>query len=180
MRRSATKPASTRAGAQRLLTARVATAFFALGALTLGQEQSASDPDAASGAPRVAVSDQGTVELHVADMPLATVLQLLSLESKQNIVASPKVRGTVTANLYGVSFEEALRAILVANDAGYKRVGRFIYVYTKAELDAIAAEAKNKQITKVFHLNYLNAADAGNYVKPVLGEDAKPKEPVDG
>ncbi|MCH7597373.1 MAG: hypothetical protein IID35_12555, partial [Planctomycetes bacterium] len=173
MRRSATKLPLTRADALGLLTARVSASFLALGTLALGQEPSAPDPFAASGAAHVAVSDQGTVELHVADMPLATVLQLLSLESKQNIVASPKVQGTVTANLYGVSFEEALQAILVANDAGYKRVGKFIYVYTTAELDAIAAEAKNKQITKVFHLNYVNAADAGNYVRPVLGEDAK-------
>ncbi len=113
--------------------------------------------------------DQGLVELHVADLPLSDVLRLLSLEGKRNIVASPKVKGSVTANLYGVTFEEALAAILMPNGAGFREVGKFIFVHTKAELDAISATDVTE--TRVFRLNYISAQDAKTYVTPLLGED---------
>jgi type IV pilus assembly protein PilQ len=120
----------------------------------------------------VRVTDHGEVELHVVDLPLAQVLQLLSLEGKRNIIASPKVKGTVTADLYGVTFEQALDAILVANGAGYRTVGSFIYVYTNAELAEFEAARARKAYTHVFTLNYISSKDAKDYITPILGEDA--------
>ncbi|MEK6800017.1 MAG: secretin and TonB N-terminal domain-containing protein [Planctomycetota bacterium] len=118
----------------------------------------------------VEVTDRGTVELHVADLPLSSVLELLSLQGQKNIVASPKVSGRVTANLYGVTFEQALDAVLASNGAGYRRVGGFIYVYTQAELDSLGAAEGDRPATRVFHLNYLSAADAKILITPVLAE----------
>jgi type IV pilus assembly protein PilQ len=117
----------------------------------------------------VCVTDRGTVEIHVADLPLSDVLQLLSLEGKRNIITSPDVSGAVTANLYDVTFEEALTAILTANGAGYRKVGNFIYVYSEDELAQMAA-ALGKPITRVFPLNYVSAKDAKSYVSPIVGE----------
>ncbi len=119
----------------------------------------------------VEVTARGTVELHVADLPLPEVLQLLSLEGKVNIVASPGVTGAVTANLYNVTFEEALEAILTSNGCGYRKVGHFIYVYTNDELAEIAAAAMGRPVTRVFTLNYVTAKDAESYVKPIVGEN---------
>jgi type IV pilus assembly protein PilQ len=130
----------------------------------------AADADGGDEQTHVRVTDRGTVEMHVSNLPLADVLRLLSLESRRNIIASPMVSGTVTASLYGVSFEEALQAILVANGAGYRVEGKFIYVYTNDEL-AKMAEASNPPITKVIRLNYIPAADAAEYVTPLLGEN---------
>ena len=48
----------------------------------------------------VTVSDHGTVRLHASDVPLSTVLHLLSLQSQRNIIATPGVKGTVTAHLF--------------------------------------------------------------------------------
>ncbi|MEK7755980.1 MAG: hypothetical protein AAB385_02090, partial [Planctomycetota bacterium] len=48
-----------------------------------------------SSATQVSVTDRGTVEMHVANLPVSTVLQLLSLEGQRNIIASPNVKGTV-------------------------------------------------------------------------------------
>jgi len=110
----------------------------------------------------------GTVELHVAGVPLADVLRLLSIKGKRNIVASPEVDGTVTANLYDVSFENALAAILIPNNAGYRVEGDFIYVYTRAELQAMAATDVAR--TEVFTLNYISSEDARRYIEPMLGE----------
>ncbi len=117
------------------------------------------------------MTERGTVEMHVADLPVATVLQLLSVEGQRNIIASPNVKGTVTANLYGATFEEALDAVLVMNDAGYRRVGNFIYVYTNGELAQITAAAAKQPLTRVFTLNWVSAADAKMYIDPVLGKE---------
>jgi len=120
---------------------------------------------------QVSVTDRGTVELHVAGLPLSTVLQLLSLESQQNIITSPNVKGTVTANLYNATFEEALEAVLMPNGAAYRRVGKFIYVYTVDELAQITASDGRQPITRVFMLNYIAATDAQTYVSSILGKD---------
>lgn len=128
--------------------------------------------DAPQGNPtQVSVTDRGTVEMHVANLPVSTVLQLLSLEGQRNIIASPNVKGTVTANLYGATFEEALDAVLVMNDAGYRRAGNFIYVYTNAELAQFTDAAAKLPMTRVFPLNYVSAADAKLYIDPLIGKE---------
>ncbi len=119
----------------------------------------------------VKLSDQGRVELHVAEMKLSAVLRLLSLKGKRNIIASPNVKGTVTANLYGVTFDEALNSILIPNGAIHRHVKNFIYVYTIDELRVIDAEALGKPLTHVFSLNYITAMDAKLFVDPIIGDD---------
>ncbi len=116
------------------------------------------------------LSGSDGVELHVVDMPLAEVLQLLSLEGKRNIIASPEVAGTVTANLYGVTFEQALEAILTPNGAGFRKVGPFMYIYTLDELEKMESPVGVDLSTRVFRLSYINAADAITYVTPMLAE----------
>jgi type IV pilus assembly protein PilQ len=114
------------------------------------------------------------VELHVADVPLATVLRMLSTQGRKNIVASPKVTGTVTANLFDVTFEEALGSILLANNAGFLVKGNFIHVYTIEELAEIQASMDNTGLTaRLFRLNYISAADISPMIEPILSEDGK-------
>jgi type IV pilus assembly protein PilQ len=119
--------------------------------------------------PEVAVAPAGTVTLNVVDLPLATVLRVLALETRRNIIATPGVSGTVTASLHDVTFEEALDAILLANNAGYRTSGKFIYVYTLEEL-AHLAENENPPISRVFRLSYIPAKEAEAAIKPVLSE----------
>lgn len=115
----------------------------------------------------VDVSPAGTVTLNVVELPLATVLRVLSLETNRNIITTPSVAGTVTASLHNVTFEEALDAILLANNATYRAEGKFIYVYTKQELaDLIASE--NPPQSRVFRLSYVAAADLEPAIKPLL------------
>lgn len=115
----------------------------------------------------VEVSATGTITLNVVDLPLTTVLRVLALETNRNIVATPNVRGTVTASLHDVSFEQALEAILAMNNAGYRALGRFIYVYTAEELAEITL-AENPPTSRVFLLNYVPARDVEAAVKPLL------------
>jgi len=104
----------------------------------------------------VTVSEYLTVDLHVQDEDLANVLQMLSLQSQRNIVVSKDVSATVSANLYNVTFYEALDAILHVNGYGYIERGNFIFVYTLREIEEIE-RATRKPVSKVIRLNYLNA-----------------------
>lgn len=145
----------------------------------LGQDPVApKEPETAEPAPNhvgatdIQLTERGTLNLHVSNQPLSVVLRILSLKGQRNIIASPGVKGTVTANLYNATFEEALEAILVANDAGYRRVGSVIYVHTRKELDELAAASGDHPVTRVFGLNYITAEDAKAYLTSVLGEKA--------
>lgn len=122
--------------------------------------------------PDIHVSPQGRVEMHVRDLNLSSVLQMLSMQSQRNIVASKDVGGKVTANLYNVTFEEALTAILDANNAGWREQGNFIYVYTHAEIAELEAAARQR-VTKVFTLKYVPATAAISLLNPLLSKDGK-------
>ncbi len=115
----------------------------------------------------VNVSEAGTVEIHVNDANLVEVLRMLSLQSQRNIIASKDVHGTVTANLYDVTVQQALDAILHANGYVYREKGNFIYVYTAKELQDIEKAERHVQ-TQVFRLYYTPAANAATMIKPVL------------
>lgn len=115
----------------------------------------------------VNVGSFGEIDLHVKELDLTRVLQLLSIQSQRNIVASRNVAGTVSADLYGVDFYEALDAILVPNGFGFREKGNFIYVYTASELQALE-DAERKPVTKIIRLNYMNAADAATFLSPLL------------
>ncbi len=117
----------------------------------------------------VSVDENMIVELHVQDEDLANVLQMLSIQSQRNIVSSRNVAATVTANLYGVTFYEALDAILHVNGYGYVEQGNFIYVYTLEEMATIE-QAARLRVAEAIHLNFLNAIDAAEFVTPLLSE----------
>ncbi|MCC6682727.1 MAG: hypothetical protein IT445_17640 [Phycisphaeraceae bacterium] len=115
----------------------------------------------------VNVSNFGQIDLHVKDLDLTKVLQLLSIQSEKNIIASRNVAGSVSADLYGVDFYDALDAILHPNGFGYEEQGQFIYVYTADELKT-RQEAERQTVYKVYRLSYLAGADAATFVQPLL------------
>ncbi len=120
--------------------------------------------------PDVSVDKYDLVDLHVNDEDLGRVLQLLSIHSQRNIIASKNVAATITADLYGVTFYDALDAILHVNGYGYIEQGNFIYVYTSEEIDTLE-QSLRKRVTKVITLDYLNAIDAAEFVSQLLSAD---------
>ena len=115
----------------------------------------------------VEVGSFGHIDLHVKDLDLTKVLQLLSIQSQRNIVATRNVAGSISADLYGVDFYDALDAILEPNGFGYMEKGNFIYVYTADELE----EQRKKELkpeTKIVRLNYISGADVAAFVQPLL------------
>lgn len=131
-------------------------------------------PEAVTSEDGVKVDDNMTVDLHVKDEDLANVLEMLSIQSQKNIIASKDVQARVTANLYGVTFYEALDAILNVNGYGFIEEGNFIKIYTLEELQKIQA-AQRVKVSKMIGLNYMNAVDAAEFVKPLLSPEGQVK-----
>jgi type IV pilus assembly protein PilQ len=117
----------------------------------------------------VEVSDYGTVDISVQDTDLAQVLQMLSIQSRKNIITSKSVSATVSANLFDVTFYEALDAVLRVNGYRYIEEGNFIYIYTEEEYQAIMA-AQRRTESRIYNLDYLSANDANEFITPLLSD----------
>lgn len=133
-----------------------------------------TDPsgDAAPGAVdgrNVTVGDTGLLDVQVRETELATILQMLSLQARTNIVATSSVRGAVSANLYGVTLKEALDAILVPNGYAYIWQGRTVFVGTPAE---VAAQLPPPS-TRVIRLRYITRGEARRAVEAMLSSVGK-------
>lgn len=99
------------------------------------------------------------------DMPIKDALRMLAQMYQKNIVPSASVDGMVTVtNLYDVTFEEALQAVLGTHK--YIAKGNFIRVYTNDEFMADQTRFEREMIT----LYYINAAEAEKLAKPLLSE----------
>lgn len=167
-----------RSGTFRKVCIAAALAQFAGAAVAFGQggapvktdwtpEQPTETRPTADAKGKVVVDENNLVDLAVNDEDLGTVLEMLSIQSQKNIIASKNVSARVTANLYRVSFEEALGAVLHVNGYGWVEKGNFIMIYTAEEIKAMA-DRDRVRVSKVIPLNYLNAIDAAEFVKPLL------------
>jgi len=106
-------------------------------------------------------------QLNMQETPIEQALYFFSLQTKKNIIASKNVKGTVTVNLYNVTFDEALDAMLRPNGFDYVQKGDFIYVYTAEELADIR-KLNRHTVSKVIHLKYTTALDASVLIKPLM------------
>lgn len=145
---------------------------FCFGGLAHAQEGAFEEapPAEASELPNgqnVKVGSFGQIDIHVKELDITKVLQLLSIQGQRNIIATKDVSGTVSADLYQVDFYDALDAILEPNGFGYLEKGNFIYVHTREYLEA-QAEATRVAKSEVVKLNYITAADASTFVSPLL------------
>ncbi|MCB9846236.1 MAG: hypothetical protein H6811_09650 [Phycisphaeraceae bacterium] len=118
----------------------------------------------------VAVNDHELIELHFRDEDLATALQILSIQAQRSVVTTQSVSGSVTANLFGVGFYEALDAILLYNGYGYIEENGTIYVMPREQIENIIATQRQREYS-VISLNYLTAVDAAQFVQPLLSPE---------
>ncbi len=141
-----------------------------------GQEASGSDASQAasqdsgdSSVKKDEVLDEfGTFEIAVEDVPLPQVLNMLAIQSRRNIITSKRVGNvSVTANLFDVTFYEALDGILHIASLCYEEDGNFIYVMTCDE-KVQRAEANRVLEDRVFYLDHISPGDAESLAKPLL------------
>ncbi|MCH2143025.1 MAG: hypothetical protein MK077_08530 [Phycisphaerales bacterium] len=117
----------------------------------------------------VEATDYGTFNLNARDIPLTQMLEMLSEVSQRNILAGPDVTSSVSVNLYDVTFDEALKAVLDVGGCASIEEGNFIYVHPRADVDAII-EARRRPETRVFELHYISAANGLTIVEPMLSD----------
>lgn len=117
----------------------------------------------------VITGDTGLLDVHVRDVELTAALELLSYQARSNIVTSTSVKGRISANLYSVTFADALDALLTPNNFAYRQMGSTVYVGTPEE---VAAQSPPPQ-TRVFRLKYISKAEALAAVTGILGQAAR-------
>jgi type IV pilus assembly protein PilQ len=125
------------------------------------EEPVVETPDAAGVMPRL-----------VLEADVRQFLKIVGQTFQKNIVPSPQVRGMVTVDLYEVTFEEALDAVLGVNGFAYEQKNGFIFVYTQKEMAEMKAAARKLE-SRVFKLNYLSPDDVSNLVQPLVGTNGK-------
>ena len=100
---------------------------------------------------------------------IRAALKMLALKFHKNIVPTPRVEGQITVTeLFNVSFEEALQAVIGTNK--YEVQGNFIMVYTHDEYEQIKAD-KRRMEDRLFTLYYMTADEAQKLVTPLLSPD---------
>jgi len=138
-------------------------------ALVVGQDETGAVPADEAPAvqevrPALSVQSLQTISFK-KDVSIKGALGMLAQMYQKNIVPSAKVDGMVTVtNLYDVTFEEALQAVLGTNK--YEIKGNFVRVYTNEEFMA----DKTRFEYAVFTLNYINAEEAKKLLTPLLSE----------
>jgi len=134
-----------------------------------GLEAPAAEPDEPTPPPTIEITPHGTVTLQAQGMEIVTLLELFSIKTQRNIVASEGVRGKVTVNLFDVPFDAALQAVLEVRGFASRQEGDFILVYTKKELAELDA-ARRQMVSRVFSLEFLGPQDAEAFARPLLSE----------
>lgn len=133
---------------------------------------SSTTPAAAEVAkPEAVLTDDAekTITLDFKEADINTVLRVMSLKSKVNIVAGPEVQGTVTIRLENVPWEQALKVVLRTYGYVYERDGNIIRVTTRENL------AQEPLVTQTFILNYTKASEVMGGVQDILTERGRIK-----
>jgi len=106
------------------------------------------------------------------DWGIRDALQFLAARYQKNIIPSSKVDGVLTVtNLYDVTFEQALDAIL-GYGFKYEQQGNFIKVYTADEYKKLK-EDPERMTYRVYTLYYISAAEAKKLISPLLSANSK-------
>ena len=114
--------------------------------------------------------------MHTNELDVRQLLELLSRRSGMNILVSPKVQGTVTANFEGVTVEKVLEAIIKLASLTDKQDGSIHYIFTKEELlDEADFSRKERILTKVYKLSYVRADEILGVIRPFLSREVGQK-----
>ena len=103
-----------------------------------------------------------SLDLYDAELPV--VLRAIAKFSGLNIIASDDVEGKVSLYLENVSVQSSLEAILTTNGFAYIHKDNVVYVLPAEKL----GEDKVKTVTRVFFLQYLDAAEVEDSLSEVF------------
>jgi len=135
-----------------------------------GDGPAAGAKDAPSGLLRM--TRPGAFDVNFLGTDIRLALRLLGTQARRNIIATKEVTGTVTADLYGVTFDEAFEAILDSSGYVFEKKDTFIHVMTAKQKEDKIAAGREMQ-TRVYRLSYVTAADAKVLIEPALSSSGK-------
>ena len=153
----------------------IAMSFLFMTPMAFGQSQPGDQdgqlPEEKQATGEEVIDEFGTFEIAVDDVPLPQVLNMLAIQSRRNIITSKRVGSvSVTANLFDVTFYEALESILHIASLCYDEQGNFIYVMTCEE--KLQRENANRVMEdRVFYLDHISPVDAESLAQPLLSEN---------
>jgi type IV pilus secretin PilQ/predicted competence protein len=114
--------------------------------------------------PDAIVCTDGRLTINVDNIDIAQLLRMLSVKRRVSIVAGPQVTGEISLNLYDVTFEEALRAILDVSGCTATYKGDVILVTGALEKGQLPLDTADMHI-RVFKLDYLDPSEAFTMVQ---------------
>ncbi|MBN2447516.1 MAG: hypothetical protein JXO22_12360 [Phycisphaerae bacterium] len=120
-----------------------------------------------SSSPDVSVNPAGLLDVHLRQTALSDALRMLSQQSRRNISIAAGVEATVSTDLYQVTFEEALEALLTSAGYAWFSKGSFIYVCSPEQRDAMVMAGRNTEL-RMFELDFITAQTAEPLVKDLL------------
>lgn len=118
----------------------------------------------------VTANAAGLFDVHLRDVPLADALRLLSLRAQRNITVAESVNSRVTADLYQVTLEEALDALLTSGGHAWFPRGRFIYVCRPEEREKLMNANRPTEV-RLFELSFIPASDVVPIVTKLLSPE---------
>jgi general secretion pathway protein D len=128
------------------------------------------------GAAELEFDRNGLITLHTNELDVRQLLELISRRSGTNILISPEVKGTITANFERVTLSQLLAAVIKLANLVDKTEGPMHYIFTKQELEDEKEEVKKERIlTKVYRLNYVRADELMVVIRPFLSPDVGQK-----
>jgi type IV pilus assembly protein PilQ len=113
------------------------------------------------------VNPAGLFDVHLRDVSLSDAMRLLSLRSQRNIIVADGAPTRVTADLYQVTFDEALEALLTPNRYTWTPQGKFVYVVRADERDQATSPTRPLEL-RLFELNFIPAAEVLPIVTKLL------------
>jgi type IV pilus secretin PilQ/predicted competence protein len=133
-------------------------------------------PAAANAEQQIQFDKNGLVTMHVNELDVRQLLELLSRRSGLNILVSPKVSGTITANFENTSVEQVLKSVIKLANLVEKKEGTIHYLYSKGEIDDDAEFIKREEImTRVYRLNYVRSDELLAMIRPFLSVEVGQK-----
>lgn len=111
----------------------------------------------------VALTPDGTFQMKVENGDVRSVLLKLSALSGRNLILSPEVQGNLSLNLAGVTFGDALGAIVSSLNLVHEVQGNMIQLRSQTE-----SVAMKRLEVRVFHLSYLTSQQAKAYILGVI------------
>lgn len=99
-----------------------------------------------------AVEPTAGVTLNVDNADVRTVFEMLARGYRMNILVAPEVEGVVTANVEGLTPDQALNGIVKMCDLSMQRDGDLIYIYPPENIPTDA------RLLRIFPLDFARAA----------------------